>query len=906
MRYAIQTVAVILFYPLAGALHAQNQVANWESAQVHPIELTADGTRLCVVNTIDQRLEVFDVAVAGGTPQWLRSIAVGSEPVSVRARSNNEVWVVNHLSDTISIVDLPSGRVTATLATGDEPTDVVFAGAAQRAFVSVSQLNQLRVFDPANLAAAPSIIALQGEEPRALAVSPDGARVYAGFFESGNLTTAVRQQDVSNAAGPYAGQNPPPNSGTTFDPPISAGLTTPPPVAQIVRRDGAGAWRDVNGRDFSAFVTWNLHDHDVAIINANALSVTYANSLMTTVMALAVRADGTVTAVGTEARNEIRFEPKVKSIFIRVRIGAFDPSAPNPAQIADLNPQLDYSTASVAQSVRDQAIGDPRAIVWHPSTGNAYVAGMGSNNVIVTNVAGARLGRIEVGQGPTGLALSANGARLYVLNRFDASISLIDTATATETSRTAFFDPTPQTIKLGRPLLYDTHATSGLGQASCASCHVDGRSDFLAWDLGNPAGAMKAFNQSCRIGICRDWNPMKGLMVTQSLQGIIGNEPLHWRGDKENLAAFAAAFTGLQGMDAEPGATQLQQFSDFIASIRYQPNPNRNEDGTLPATQAVTGGTGDPASGLNLFQTLPVLAGGATCQTCHALPIGTSGQIDDPMLALAPQPMKNAQLRALWEKVGWVRTSQNNSKGFGFNHHSEFDTLQSLLLAGFNFGAPANAPRNRRDVEAFLLNLDTETHAAVGKQVMFDGSNSSNASDLARLNAFIALADVGAVSVISKGAQNGLGRSWLYATQGIWLSDRENHPTTLAELLAGAAVGSEITFTVVPALVQFRAGVDRDADGWFDRDESDHGADPNNTASTPNGFCKADFNGDAVLNTLDLDAFTAAFNAGSPRANYDHSLGANNLPTVTSTDLSAYQAAFALGCANAQFADGFE
>ena len=35
----------------------------------------------------------------------------------------------------------------------------------------------------------------------------------------------------------------------------------------------------------------------------------------------------------------------------------------------------------------------------------------------------------------------------------------------------AFFDPTSEAIKAGRPFLYDTHLGSGNGHISCASCH---------------------------------------------------------------------------------------------------------------------------------------------------------------------------------------------------------------------------------------------------------------------------------------------------------------------------------------------------------------------------------------------------------------------------------------------------
>jgi YVTN family beta-propeller protein len=50
--------------------------------------------------------------------------------VAVAARSDGEVWVVNHLSDSVSVVDVAADppRVVRTLLIGDEPRDVIFAG----------------------------------------------------------------------------------------------------------------------------------------------------------------------------------------------------------------------------------------------------------------------------------------------------------------------------------------------------------------------------------------------------------------------------------------------------------------------------------------------------------------------------------------------------------------------------------------------------------------------------------------------------------------------------------------------------------------------------------------------------------------------------------------------------------
>src|SRR5262249_49183886 len=110
----------------------------FESGQVRPLALSPSGDRLFAVNTPDNRLEIFGITVDGLTA--LGSVVVGLEPVAVAARSDAEVWVVNHVSDSISIVDVGdpgAARVVRTLLVGDEPRDIVFAGpGGARAFVT--------------------------------------------------------------------------------------------------------------------------------------------------------------------------------------------------------------------------------------------------------------------------------------------------------------------------------------------------------------------------------------------------------------------------------------------------------------------------------------------------------------------------------------------------------------------------------------------------------------------------------------------------------------------------------------------------------------------------------------------------------------------------------------------------
>ncbi len=904
---ALLIAAGLLLGPLAAtfAQVSTNAFFNWETPPVHPVALSPDRSRLVICNLPDNRLEVFDVT--SGIPITLGSVCVGLDPVAAQFRTSNEVWVVNFISDSISVVDVATMRVMATVATLNEPSDIVFAGTPSRAFVSCAQPAMVQVFDPATRNVLTNL-AIDGNRPKSMAVSPDGGKVYVAIFESGNASTIIGAgvnlgfppaTPVDFFDGPYGGENPPPNSGTSFVPSINPAIPAtnlPPRVGLIVKRNAANRWMDDNHGDWTEYISgtnavfsgrptgWDLPDRDLAVINVTNFGLTYASGLMNICMAVAVNpASGKVTVIGTDALNEKRFEPVLKGIFVRVEMATIDPESLAKV-VKDLNPHLDYASSLVPQSERDQSLGDPRGIVWNAGGTRGYVTGMGSDNLAIINPTGQRISTnaaIPLGKGPTGLALDEPRGRLYIWNRFGASISVVDTAAESVVETVPLFDPTPVPIKKGRPHLYDTHKTSGLGQAACGSCHLDARFDRLAWDLGDPAGVMVPLTNA-NFGLVlpaatNSFHPMKGPTTTQTLQDIIGHEPFHWRGDRTGLEDFSGTFTNLQAAAASLTAAEMQEFEDFLSTVRFGPNPFRTLSNTLPTSLSLAGhvalGHGTLPAGSQLpnanavnGQTRFRVSGNTGCIHCHTLPAGLGTDLrwtgsQWTTLATGPKgehhvafaaierssilPFKIQSLRNLYDKVGMDFTKTSNRAGFGFFHDGSVDTLVRFVQDGFDL----RTDQETADMVAFLLAFtgsdllagssfdrdrapglaSKDTHAAVGRQMTINNSNT-----VPLIDTLIALATptTSRIDLIAKGFQDGLPRGWFYnRTNALFQADRAAETLTSAGLRQLAAVGSELTYTVVPRDSGRRIGIDRDDDGYFDRDELDFGSDPANALS---------------------------------------------------------------------------
>src|ERR1043166_4754688 len=488
---------------LFGVARAQTFV-NFEGKQTAPVRLSPDGSRLFAVNTPDNRLSVFDVSNPLN-PILIAEIPVGLEPVSVNPVNNDEAWVVNEVSDSVSIVSVSQHIVTDTLYVKDEPADVVFANG--RAFVSCARNNQIAVFDQvthANVANIPVF----GENPRSLCVNSNGTKVYAAFALSGNRTTLI----------PFPTAPPQP-------PPTNPNLPAPPQVSLIV---------DATDTNWTNFVKFTMPDNDIVEIDTASLAVTrYFSRVGTVNFAVAVRpGSGDLYVANTDARNLTHFEPVVRGGFVTNQVCRVNITNGAVTRF-DLNAGFAYTNFPNLAN-QSNALAQPTAIAFGPSGANYFVTAFGSDRVaLVDSDSGAITARIELNpsalgsvanprtkRGPRGLALRP-GAALYVLNRISDTITVINPSSRMVIREipVGSYDPTPQVIRDGRGFLYDAKLSGG-GLVSCASCHIDAEMDLLAWDLGDPAGQLSTNRMavSGTSGLLTSnvvFHPMKGPMRSE-------------------------------------------------------------------------------------------------------------------------------------------------------------------------------------------------------------------------------------------------------------------------------------------------------------------------------------------------------------------------------------------------------
>jgi hypothetical protein len=449
--------------------------------------------------------------------------------------------------------------------------------------------------------------------------------------------------------------------------------------------------------------------------------------------------------------------------------------------------------------------------------------------------------------------------------------------------------------------LYDAVATSGNGETSCSSCHIFGDFDSLAWNLGDPDGALGTDNQPQPDPILEltnptgPFHPMKGPMTTQTLRGLSTHGAMHWRGDRADgffgtdpctepgyaeanstnapcdedpaFRNFIVAFEGLVGKEGTITGVEMQQFADFMLQVQLPPNPVRNLDNSLTPDQQ-EGEDKWFSCGPGTTECAP-LDGNATdtvedCDGCHSLdPLnGFFGAGGEQSFEGEPQHAKVPHNRNMYQKIGMFGVSGGQVRGTGFLHDGSVDTMKTFVGAGlFDLNN-----QEEDDLEQFLLAFPTDIAPIVGQQVTIGPGNFANGD----VNGRIALIDTRAgiafessvlggvvteCDVIVKTVEGGVEKGYYSENGGTYTPDDNGPDISEATLRAKAnPVGDaqSITYTAVPPGSGQRMGVDRDQDGLGNGVETNTGifVNPDNTGSNP---ALADTDGDGFDDGLEVN-----------------------------------------------------
>ena len=517
-RHFLQCFPSRLWIAVATAATAANALATpvlvgedvghptFASPHVRPIAVA--GRFVFAANTPADTVDVIDIRSRALTHR----INVGVDPVSITARPDgNEVWVANHVSDSVSVIDSNAAsptfaQVVATiqdidadsLATRfDEPVGIAFASNA-KAYVALSPANRIAIVDVASHAVT-GHLPIQAQEPRAIAVR--NGRLYVIPFESNNQ---------SQLSGCFASS-------------IDGDRCTFDAVEHVFTNN------NVLSLNYDADIVKNprLPDRDLFVFDVtNDALLHTVNTLGTLLYGIAVDGRGRVFIAQTDARNvengragtsghglsEMQNRAFLNQITrVDCAAGCESPT------FFDLEPLPPSHPAP------GMALATPFGIAVTPDDRTLVVTAAGSDKVFTVDAqTGAVLGRASVGAVPRGVALvSTPGAPLeaWVLNAVGNSVSVVNVSARAKpvvSATIALNDPTHPLEKRGRIAFNDADASS-TGTFSCESCHPDNHTDQLVWVLDTPR---------CDIEGCTQIPPR----LTMPVRGLRDTQPYHWDG----------------------------------------------------------------------------------------------------------------------------------------------------------------------------------------------------------------------------------------------------------------------------------------------------------------------------------------------------------------------------------------
>ncbi len=508
------------------------------------------------------------VAVIDSTANAIAAeIGVGAEPRSLSIAPDGRVWVVSKDAAMINIID-PLTHAVAQLAmfdVGAQPHGIVMN--ANSAFVALEATGEVVQLDAATADEVQKVFV--GGRPRHLSLDAGSENLFVSKFVTPPLPDEASANPVTDdGSSLYGGEV------IVLDP---ATLTT---TGTIVLQHSDRTVSEHSGPGIPNYL-------GPAVVSPDGTSA-WVPSKQDNILAGALRGGQGLT-----------FDQTVRAVTSKIEL---------PAQAENFAMRVDHDNASVANHA---AFGPYGIHLFSALEGNREIA-------VIDVFSGVELLRFDTGRAPQGVAVSADGSRLYVHNFMDRSIGVYDIGgliefgdvAVSQIATVAFTAPEllAANVLSGKQLFYDARddRLAALDYMSCASCHNDGSDDGRVWDFTG-------------VG--------EGLRNTISLNGRggVAHGFLHWSANFDEVQDFEgqirnfAGGTGLMDDTSFNAGTRSQPLGDakaglspdldalaaYVGSLdRVPASPYRDLDGQLDA---------NAQAGALLFES-------SGCSGCHVLP----------------------------------------------------------------------------------------------------------------------------------------------------------------------------------------------------------------------------------------------------------------------------------------------
>lgn len=487
---------------------AERQAAGLRQRYLSPIEmaLSPDGRLLYVVCEGSDEVRVLDLP----SGKVVGQIAVGSVPRGIaQSHDGRQLYVTNSWSDNVSVIDATTLKVLQTLPTGFEPHGVAVDRAGNTLYVANRLSGDVSVIDLKTGQESKRLLAGRGASY--LAMSPDGKWVYCTHIY--------------------------PNPGPHRTPPTSE-ITVIDTERQIVvdrkvLHNVAGEFHAAISPDGRLGVVAQLRPKNLIPLAHVEHGWAFGDSL---------------TLFGTDVGGAVQ-----------IPIDELDRYYALPWGVA-ITPDKTRIFLTTAGSESVTVIDIPRLLKTVRTRRAPFANDLSASADYVLN-------RIAVGHNPRGVVLSPDGKRLYVANRLDDSISVIDTAAERVITTIDLGGPKAiDAIRRGERLFF-TADFAFQGQFGCSNCHIDATIDGLQWDL-EPDG----------FG--------KDIVDNRSLENLAGTEPFKWNGGNPDMPTECGPRTEKFFFRSQSFTDQqLTDLVTYVYSLPYRPNRYRAANGDLTPAQ---------------------------------------------------------------------------------------------------------------------------------------------------------------------------------------------------------------------------------------------------------------------------------------------------------------------------------